>query len=74
MNLDEAIKTAKKDCKSPYAQAYLQSIPIAIAEYGQHGYDVQLLYAMNNMQTWRGAVARECKATIKQYLKEQKML
>lgn len=77
MNIDEAIKIAKKECKNEYALAYLDAIPEAIelgAQMGvgaTHGLDVQVLYAYSNMQYWRGQTAREVKAVIKDYLKKK---
>ena len=72
---NEAIKIAKRECKDPYAQTYLQAIQLAIeegAEMGvgaQEGLRVQLLYELSNMSYWRGDVAKEVKATIKKYCK-----
>lgn len=74
MNIDEAIKTAKKECKNEYAQAYLQAIPEAIEDYGSDGFQVQVLYAYSNMSTWRGETARNCKAVIKDFLKKNKRM
>lgn len=71
MTIDEAIQTAKKECKNEYAQAYLKAIPEAIELGGTDGFDVQILYAFSNMATWRGEKAREAKAVIKAYLKKK---
>jgi hypothetical protein len=76
--LFQAIEAAVKECKDPYAQTYLRAIPDAVAEsefLGQTpttGLRVQLLYCLNNMQTWRGEVARETKKTMNQWIKEHK--
>lgn len=72
MTIDEAIKTAKAQCKDRAAQAYLNNMPEAI-EYGPEGFRTQLLYALTNMRYWRGETARQVKATIKTYLKENKV-
>lgn len=72
--LKEAIETAKRECKNPYAQTYLQAIPEAIELYGTDGFDVQLLYAFSNMNTWKGERARDKKAIIKSYLKSKKRM
>jgi hypothetical protein len=80
MNIDEAIKVARVECKDLYAKAYLESIPEAIelgAEMGvgaRHSFSVQLLYAYSNMQYWRGQNAREVKVVIKEYLKKQGLM
>lgn len=62
-----AVKTALHECKEPYAQTYLRALPLAAAEYGNRGVIVQLLYALNNMATWRGETARATKATLKAF-------
>jgi len=67
--LKNAIETAQRECKDPYAQTYLNSIPQAIKEYGDRGFGVQLLYCLNNMQTWRGEIARETKKVFKKWAK-----
>jgi hypothetical protein len=72
--LKEAIETAKKECKNEYAQTYLRAIPEAIEMHGTEGFDVQLLYALSNMNTWRGETARDKKAIIKAYLKSKKRM
>lgn len=71
MTIDEAIAKAKAECKNEYAQTYLQSIPEAIEEYGENGFDIQLLYAYSNMTYWRGPIAKEVKAVFKTYLKKK---
>jgi len=73
MTFNEAVQTAKRECKNPYAQTYLKAIPLAIEEgaelagSAQEGLRVQMLYALSNMSSWRGPVAREAKAAIKKY-------
>ena len=73
MTLDEAIKKAKKECKNPYAQTYLNAIPEAIEFGGElggeavHSLKIQLLYALNNMRGWRSETAREVKKVMKKY-------
>ena len=69
IELENAIKTATQHCKDPYALTYLQAIPQAIKEYGDRGFGVQLLYCLNNMQTWRGEIARETKKVFKKWAK-----
>jgi len=73
MTIDEAIKTAKAQCKNQAAQIYLNHMPEAIEEYGSEGFRTQLLYALTNMRYWRGETARQVKDTIKTYLKENKV-
>ena len=74
MNINEAIKTAKTECKNEYAQAYLKAIPDSIELAGSNGLEVQLLYVLNNMATWRGENAREAKKVMREYIKNiQKM-
>ena len=71
MNIDQAIKIAKQECKDPYAQAYLKAIPESIELGGSDAFQVQLLYAQCNMASWRGEQAREVKKVIRAYLKEK---
>lgn len=70
--VDQAIKIAKEECKNEYAQSYLNAIPEAI-EYRNgeavNGLKVQLLYALNNMRSWRGEKAREVKRILKEYVR-----
>jgi len=74
MDLKEAITIAKKEVTNPQAKAYLNAIPEAIEEYGSHGFNVQLLYVLANLQTWRGDNARNAKIAMKAYLKSKKMI
>lgn len=67
MTVDEAIKVARVEVKDPYALAYLQAIPEAIQLDGVHAFRVQLLYALNNMKSWRGETAREVKKVLKAF-------
>ena len=75
MTVDEAIKIAKEQCKNPYAQKYLQSIPEAIELGGSLGgkavdsFKTQILYALGNMKGWRGETAREVKEVLYNYVK-----
>ena len=56
-----------------YAVTYLMHIPEALAEAMVMGNSerfalkVQLLYALSNMQAWRGPVARTTKAALKAF-------
>ena len=67
MTVDQAIAVALKECKNPYALAYLQSMAQAEAEGGEHGKKVQVMYAVSNMAGWRGDVAREVKKVLRAY-------
>ena len=71
-NIDEAIAIAKREVKDPYAQTYLRAIPTAIEEFGEEGFEVQVLYAFSNTTSWRGETAREVKAFVKSWLKSKK--
>ena len=77
MTVDEAIKTAKKGCNNPYAQAYLQAIPEAIELGGNLGGEaenslkVQILYAVSNMAYWRGEPAKEVKKVLREFTKRK---
>ena len=73
-NINEAIKIAKTEVKDPYALAYLEKIPEAIEEFGSHGFEVQMMYALNNMSSWRGENARNAKIVIKDFLKSKRMM
>lgn len=77
MNVNEAIQVAKEECKDGYAQTYLRAIPKAIELGGDikdctavESFKTQLRYALGNMQYWRGENARQAKAAIRQWVKE----
>lgn len=70
MNINEAIKIAKREVKDKAALIYLNAIPTAIEDCGSDGLESQLLYAICNMSTWRGETARQVKAVINKWLKE----
>ena len=70
MTLNKAISTAKKEVNNPYAQVYLQAIPQSIEMGGEHGFKIQILYALNNMATWRGETARKVKKILRDYAKK----
>ena len=67
MTVDEAIKLAKELCPNPYALSYLDATAKAIELEGVRALKVQLLYALNNMQGWRGQTAREVKKVLRTY-------
>jgi len=67
IDIDKAIRIATAEVKDPYAQTYLRAMSKAI-EFGQEGFQTQLLYALSNMRSWRGELARQVKASIKNYL------
>lgn len=73
MTIDQAIALAKANAKDANAQIYLNAIPKALelaAQMGRpaaDGLKSQLLYALCNMQGWRGPEAREAKKVIKKY-------
>lgn len=69
MNIDDAIKIATREVKDPYAQTYLKAVPKAIEMFGTDGLKTQLLYAVSNMQSWRGETARRVKAIIRKFAK-----
>jgi hypothetical protein len=74
MDINEAIRIAKRECKDGYAQTYLKAIPNAI-EFGAgvmengsiHAFKVQILYALSNMRSWRGETAKQVKAVLKKF-------
>ena len=68
--LVEAVRTAVRECRDPYAQTYLRALPLAKEMYAEEGVIVQLLYALNNMATWRGETARATKAVLKAFCKQ----
>lgn len=67
--LINAIETARKECKDPYAQSYLRAMPTAESAYGDEGIGMQLLYCLDNMSGWRGENARATKLVFKKYAK-----
>jgi hypothetical protein len=69
MTIDEAIKIAKENVTNGYALTYLNAMPIAIEMYGTEGLQSQLEYALENMGSWKGPLAREVKATMKTWIK-----
>ena len=77
MTVDEAIRAARAGCKNSAAQAYLGHIPEAfevadaIGESAVYALKVQLRYALNNMQQWRGPEAREAKAVILAFIERK---
>jgi hypothetical protein len=73
MELAEAIAIAKKECKDPYAQSYLQALKQSEVEGGSNGVKVQLLYCLSNMRTWRGETARAVKEVFKRCSKDAKL-
>ena len=76
MNIQEAIEVAKLECTDEYALTYLSSIDKAIA-YGESigrekdAYEVQLLYAYSNMDSWEDGRAEEVKGVFKEFLKDR---
>ncbi len=67
--LKQAVITALSECKDSYAQTYLKALPLSFDEHGDKGVGIQLLYCLNNMQTWRGESARETKKIFKKWAK-----
>jgi len=65
--LQEAINLAIKECKNPYALAYLNAIGESQELYGLRGLKTQLLYCLSNMSGWRGDNARKVKEVFKRY-------
>ena len=68
--LEKHIQIAIDQCKNDYARTYLSHAIEAWLRYGKQGLSVQLLYALNNMNSWRGEQARETKAFFKAKIKE----
>ena len=65
--LIEALETAFNNTKDLNARAYINAIQLAEKEGGEEGIKVQILYILNNLQYWRGQLARETKKTLKRY-------
>jgi hypothetical protein len=68
--LDECIRIMKVEVEDEYAQHYLNAIEEAIDEGGTEGLGIQLLYVLENCKQWKGPVAREVKAFIRNWIKE----
>ena len=68
--IDQAIKIAKAEVKDPFAQTYLNAIPDAIEIYCAEGFLSQVAYVFANTSSWRGENARQVKAFVKKWLKE----
>lgn len=71
LTLDECIKIMKIEVEDEYAQHYLNVIEEAIEESGTEGLGIQLLYVLENCKQWKGSVAREVKAFIRNWIKEK---
>ena len=69
MTFDTALGVALRECKDPYAQTYLRELNTARQLYGERGVKTQILYALNNMATWKGDNAREVKKVFKAFAK-----
>lgn len=69
MELTEAIKLAKECCPDDYARKYLDLVPAAI-DQGERGLYAQLGYALNNMSSWQGPVAKEAKQVMRTWRKK----
>lgn len=69
--VNKAIEIAKNECTDQYALSYIHGISLAFRDYGDHGADTNLLYAITNMSRWRGEKAKECKTIFKNYLKSK---
>jgi hypothetical protein len=61
----EIAKRVLAVCKNPYAKAYAQ----AIFDYSMTGHEleVQVLYVLSNLSTWRGEEARRCKEELRRF-------
>jgi len=68
MKIDDAIKIAKENVTDVYALTYLNAMPKAIEMYGTAGLQNQLEYALGNMGSWKGSLAREVKKTMKTWI------
>ena len=66
------LQIAIDNCKNPYALSYLTHMIEAWSEYGNEGVKMQLMYALNNMEGWRGSVAKETKEYFKMIIKRIK--
>jgi len=76
LTVDDAIKIAKQRVTDEKALAYLNSIPEAIeagadsCEYtALESLKIQILYALNNMKSWKGDEARLVKKVLRKFSK-----
>lgn len=67
-----AMKTIVAECKDVSARIYAA----AVQKHQLKGYDlyVQIMYVQTNMGLWKGDKARETKAVLKQWMKENRKL
>ena len=72
MTLIEAIETALRECKDPYARTYLMAADSASRRCGTEGLRVQLLYAVSNMAHWHGENARAVKKVSREHIEKLK--
>lgn len=68
---DETILSLRKEdptgTKFGYAYPYLAAMREAHRQYGADGVRTQALYILNNLQTWRGPLARATKGFFKSF-------
>lgn len=72
MTLNEAIEAVRNECSDETACAYADAALEAACQYGTDGLVSQVLYVLNNTQTWRGSRARTVKERLRRYVKEHK--
>jgi len=68
--LTTVLNICRQNVKDPYALSYLSTDAFETAEelYGESALSTQLFYALNNMNSWKGPLARETKARIKKLI------
>ena len=69
-DLRKHLQAAIDNCKDQYALSYLTHAIESWDQYGDEGLSVQLMYALNNMQSWQGEQARQTKEYFKKKIKE----
>jgi len=72
MTLSQAFNNVIRDCKDPYAREYAKAAMQVASAFGTEGLRTQILYVLSNTAHWRGPLAKETKATFKEYLKKTK--
>lgn len=66
MNFREACLYVTKDCPNTYAQAYAKAgLELWYQDADRETIKVQCLYILNNIQHWRGPIAKEVRQTLK---------
>jgi len=68
MNIEESLRVVTREA-DPYAQAYAVVALDCWKEWSDDARKHQLLYVLDNLQSWRGQTARDCKVIIRDWIR-----